>query len=122
MSEHTPNPVLVRAMTGFFWAMAASALAFWVGGVVWPGGLRGLIAALGPGLVAGFGALHIPAAIAGILLWQWQRHGMPARRRVLLEAATAYFGLAVVLSIFLNFLLVTSLDSVVSPAMPPSGG
>jgi hypothetical protein len=118
MAEHTPNPILVRAMTGFFWTMSGAALLFWAGGVVWPGGLRGLMASLGPGAVALFGALHIPAAITGVLLWQWRRHGMPARKRVLLEGAALYFGLAVLFGIFLNYLLVSTMGSVVDPAMP----
>ena len=118
MPEHTPNPILVRAMAGFFWAMSGAALAFWMAGVIWAGGLRGLMASLGPGAVALFGALHIPAAICGILLWQWRRHAMPLRRRVMLEGATLYFGLAVLFGIFLNYLLVSTMGSAVEPAMP----
>jgi len=118
MAEHTPNPILLGAMVLFFWAMAGAALLFWLGGVIWAGGLSGLMAALGPGAVALFGALHIPAAICGVLLWQWQRHGMPPRKRVLLEGAALYFGLAVLIGIFLNYLLVSTMGSAVDPAMP----
>jgi hypothetical protein len=46
----------------------------------------------------------------GVLLWQWRRHELPVRRRVLLEAATLYFGLAVLFSIFMNYLAVSVLD------------
>lgn len=110
MSEHVPNRYLLMALSGFFWAMAAAALAFWIGGLVWPGGLRGLIASLSAGAVAIFLSLHIPAAIVGILLWQWRRHAMPPRRRVMLEAATLYFGLAVLFGIFMNYLMVSLFD------------
>jgi hypothetical protein len=118
MAEHTPSPILLKAMTLFFWLMSGAALLFWLGGVVWPGGLRGLMAALGPSVVALFGALHIPAAITGVLLWQWTRRSLPPRRRVMLEGAALYFGLAVLLGIFLNYLLVSTMGSVVNPAMP----
>ena len=109
MSEHTPNPVLVTLMTYFFWTMSACALAFWISGAIWRGGLQGLIASLGPGTVAIFATLHIPAAVAGILLWQWKRHGLPRGRRVMLEAALLYFMLAVLLGMFLNYLLVSTI-------------
>jgi hypothetical protein len=117
MSEHQAPAALLRLMAGFFWAMSMAALLFWLGGVAWPGGLSGLMAALGPGAVASFVALHVPAAITGILLWQWTRAGMPARRRVLLEAATGYFILAVVFGFFLNYLLVSAMGDVIGPAM-----
>jgi hypothetical protein len=109
MREHTPNPVLVVLMALFFWAMAGSALAFWVAGTIWPDGVQGLIGALGPELVAVFATLHIPAAIAGILLWQWKRHGLSRRLRVMLEAATLYFMLSVLLGMFLSYLLVSTI-------------
>ena len=109
MSEHKASPFLLRLMSLFFWAMAACALAFWVAGLFWRGGLSGLIAALGPGSVAIFATFHILAAVAGILLWQWQRHSLPKARRVLLEGATIYFMGAVLLGMFLNYLLVSAL-------------
>jgi len=110
MSEHIPNPYLVIAMELLFWAMAGAALAFWAGSLIWPGGLRGLMASLGPGVVAVFVVLHIPSAIIGVLLWQWRRHRMPARKRVMLEAATLYFGLAVLFGMFMNYLAASLLD------------
>ena len=106
MTEHRPNRYVILAMWGFFWSVTGGALAFWVGGLIWPGGLRGLIAALGPGAVAILLSLHIPAAIVGILLWQWRRSGLGPRTRVALEAATVYFCLCVLLGIFMNVLLV----------------
>ena len=118
MAEHTPPKILVQAMFLFFWAMSAAALAFWIGGVVWPGGLRGVMASMGNGTMALFGAFHIPAAICGILLWQWRRRSLLPRYRVMLEGATLYFGLAVLFGIFLNYLLVSTMGSVVDPAMP----
>lgn len=122
MPEHQPPAFLVRLMSGFFWGMAAAALGFWLGGAVWPGGLRALMADLGPGPVAAFVALHIPAAITGILLWHWSRHAMPVRRRILLEAATLYFGLAVLFGLFLNFLLVSAMQDVIGPVLRGPGG
>jgi hypothetical protein len=107
MSEHKASPFLLRLMTLFFWAMALAALAFWMGGAVWRGGLSGLIATIGPGTVAIFASFHILAAVVGILLWQWQRHRLPKLRRVLLEAATLYFMGAVLLGMFLSYLLVS---------------
>jgi peptidoglycan/LPS O-acetylase OafA/YrhL len=80
------------------------------------------MAALGPEAVATLVALHIPAAIIGILLWQWTRHDLPARKRVLLEAATLYFGLAVLLGIFLNYLLVAAMQDVIGPVMRGGAG
>jgi len=118
MAEHVPHPILLKAMKAFFWGMSGAALLFWAGGVIWSGGLQGLMAALGPGAVSLFAALHIPAAITGVLLWQWTRHGLPPRRRVMLEGAALYFGLAVLLGIFLNYLLVSTMGAVVDPVMP----
>jgi hypothetical protein len=117
MSEHQPPAALLVAMAGVFWAVAAASLLFWLGGLLWPGGLSGLMAALGPGAVATLVTLHIPAAIIGILLWQWTRAGLSPRRRVLLEAATLYFALAVLLGVFLNYLLVSAMGDVLGPAM-----
>lgn len=120
MSEHKPPRALLLAMIAFFWVMSAAALLFWIGGLLGSGGLTGLMAALGPGATATLIALHIPAAVVGILLWQWTRHALPVRRRVLLEAATLYFILAVLLGIFLNYLLVAAMQDVIGPVM--SGG
>ena len=119
MEEHRPPAFLLVCMKAFFWAMSAAALVVWLGGVAWPGGLRGLMADLGPGVVALFGAFHIPAAICGILLWQWTRHGLPVRGRVLLEGATLYFVLTVLLGIFMNYLLVSLVGGAVDSALPP---
>jgi len=109
--EHTPHPVLVILMALVFWAMAAAALAFWAAAAIWSDGLDGLVSALDPATVAVFAMMHIPAAIIGVLLWQWRRHAMPLHRRVMLEAATLYFGLAVLFSIFMNYLAVRMLDT-----------
>ncbi|MHA7886107.1 MULTISPECIES: hypothetical protein [Roseicyclus] len=122
MSEHQPPAALLMAMTGIFWAVAAASLLFWLGGLLWPGGLSGLMAALGPGAIATLVTLHIPAAIIGILLWQWTRAGLSPRRRVLLEAATAYFILSVILGIFLNYLLVSAMGDVISPVIDSATG
>ena len=111
MPEHQPSPILLILMVGFFGAMAVSALLFWLGALVWTGGIRGLMASLGPGATALFVTLHIPAAIVGILLWQWLRRGLSPLRRVLLEAATLYFCLAVVLGIFMNYVMASLLDT-----------
>ncbi|WP_439136563.1 hypothetical protein [Roseicyclus sp.] len=109
MSEHKASPFLLRLMSLFFWAMTLCALAFWVAGTFWRGGLSGVIASLGTGSVAIFATFHIPAAVVGILLWQWQRHGLTKARRVFLEGATLYFMGSVLLGIFLNYLLVSAL-------------
>jgi hypothetical protein len=122
MPEHQAPAALLLLMAGTFWAVAVASLAFWVGGLLWPGGLPALMAALGPEAVATLVALHIPAAIIGILLWQWTRHDLPARKRVLLEAATLYFGLAVLLGIFLNYLLVAAMQDVIGPVMRGGAG
>jgi len=108
--EHTPPALLVALMAAIFWAMAAAALAFWAASAVWPDGITGVIEAIGPTATVLFATLHIPAAVIGILLWQWRRHSLPARRRVMLEAATLYFGLAVLFSIFMNYLATRILD------------
>lgn len=112
MAEHTPNRFVLTAMTGFFSAMVLSALLFWVLSLVWSGGISGLIASIGPGIIAVFGSLHIPAAIAGILLWQWRRRELPPVRRVILEAGTVYFILAVVFGMFMNYLLATIVETI----------
>ena len=112
MAEHIPPPILLRALELLFWAMAVAALMFWAAAVIWPGGLRGLVEALGAVQVTLFTTAHIPTAIIGVLLWQWQRHHMAPQKRVLLEAATLYFGLAVLFSIFMNYLAATILDDI----------
>ncbi len=110
--EHTPNRALVLAMSGFFAVLSLAALLFWLAALVMPGGINGVIALVGPASVAIFSTLHIPAAIVGILLWQWYRADLAPIHRVALEAATLYFGLAVLISIFFNYLAVTLLDAV----------
>ncbi len=112
LAEHQPNPVLVAAMAAFFVAMTLAALVFWVLALVLPGGITGAIAFVGPTGIAIVGALHIPTAIVGILLWQWYRRRLPALQRVALEAATLYFGLLVLISIFFNYLAVSFFDSI----------
>lgn len=110
MGEHVPHPALVGIMAVFVAAMALAAALFWTLSLLWPGGPGGLVDALDAGAVAVFGALHIPAAVAGILLLQWRRPGLPPTLRVALEAATLYFGLAVLAGLFLNYLLASFLD------------
>ena len=110
MPEHVPPRGLVRAMAAFLIAMAGLALLFWIAALVWPGGIGGLIGSVSLGWMALFVTLHIPAAIVGILLWQWERHSLPAVRRVALEAATLYFMIAVLASIFFNYLAANVLD------------
>ncbi|MEM7723386.1 MAG: hypothetical protein AAF376_13565 [Pseudomonadota bacterium] len=109
--EHEPSPILVAAMTVFFVGMTLAALAFWVAAAIWSDGLSGLMTAIGPATVTIFGALHIPAAIVGILLWQWRRRAISPTHRVMLEAATLYFGGVVLISIFANYLAVSLLDA-----------
>jgi hypothetical protein len=45
-------------------------------------------------------------------LWQWERHRLRPLTRVALEAATVYFCLAVLVSIFFNLLATTILDRI----------
>lgn len=90
------------AMAAFVAVMAAAALAFWCAALVLPGGVRGAIGAMGPGATSLFGALHLPAAIAGLLLWQWRRRRLRPLPRVALEAATIYFWAAVAMGLVFN--------------------
>ena len=69
-----------------------------------------VIARIGAGATALFAAMHIPAAIVGILLLQWRRPALPRTWRVALEAATLYFGLAVLVSLALNYMLASLID------------
>ena len=112
MAEHVPPRVLVAIMAAFFTIMSVCALAFWAAAVVVPGGIQGVIGLIGLGIMTIFGTLHILAAITGILLWQWERHRLPPRLRVMLEAATLYFGLAVLISIAFNYLAASLLDEI----------
>lgn len=114
MPEHTPNRWIVALMAGFLVLMTGAAVLFWGAALIWTGGVRGVMAAMGPGAMALFGSLHIPAAITGVLLWQWYRAQLSPRLRVGLEAATLYFGGAVLLGLFLNFLLVSFFDQAVT--------
>ena len=104
MEEHRPPAALVALMTVFFAAMALCALVFWITAVFWPGGPVGLSRDLPRGGLALFAALHIPAAVVGVLLWQWYRHALPPRRRVALEAATIYFWAVVLIGLLFNYL------------------
>jgi hypothetical protein len=112
MGEHVPPRALVALMALFFSVMTLCALAFWLASVVLPGGVQGVIALIGFGVMTIFGTFHILAAITGILLWQWERHRLRPALRVSLEAATLYFGLAVLISILFNYLATTALDGV----------
>jgi len=112
MGEHVPPRALVALMALFFAVMTLCALAFWLASLVLPGGVQGVIALIGFGAMTIFGTFHILAAITGILLWHWERHRLRPVTRVSLEAATLYFGLAVLISIFFNYLATTALDGV----------
>jgi class 3 adenylate cyclase len=112
MAEHVPPRVVVAIMAVFFAAMAVCALAFWIAAVVIPGGVSGVIGLIGYAVTTIFGTLHILAAITGVLLWQWERHRLRPLIRVALEAATVYFCLAVLVSIFFNLLATTILDRI----------
>lgn len=111
MQEHRPPSWLVVALEAFFWTIAASALTFWVLSLAWPGGPAKLILALGAMAGAFFVTMHVPAAIAGVLLWHWCKPKMPPRRRVLHETATAYFGSAVAVSLVGNFASMVALEA-----------
>ena len=113
MAEHVPPRGLIRLMWLFFGAMSLAALAFWLAALVLPGGVQGVIALIGLGAMTLFGTFHILAAITGILLWQWERQRLGPRGRVLLEAATLYFALVVLVSIFFNYLAATILDEII---------
>lgn len=89
-------------MGGFVALMSAAALGFWSTALVVPGGVRGVIGGIGPGATSLFGALHLPAAVAGLLLWQWWRREMRPLLRVALEAATTYFWAAVLVGLLFN--------------------
>ncbi len=108
--EHRAPDWLVWVLAAFFAVMALCALAFWASSAVAAAGVSGVISAVGPGAIAIFGALHIPAAIVGVLLLQWRRPVLPVTYRVALEAGTIYFGGAVLLSIFFNYLAVSFMD------------
>lgn len=96
-------------MAGFVGAEAIAALLFWMAALI--SGMRGVLDAMGPTLVSLFVALHIPAAIAGILLWQWTRRTLRPAVRVVLEAATLYFGLAVIVGLLVNVMAASLLDA-----------
>jgi hypothetical protein len=112
MGEHVPPRALIVLMWVFFGAMSVAALAFWLAAALLPSGVPGVIGAIGLSAMTIFGTLHIVAAISGILLWQWERHRLAPRRRVLLEAATLYFGIVVLASIFFNYLAASLLDEI----------
>jgi len=110
MAEHVPPRALIGLLALFLVMMSVSALLFWLAALLAPGGVRSVIEAVGFAAFTVFGALHIVAAITGILLWQWERHGLHPYQRVALEAATLYFGLAVLISIALNYLAASLLE------------
>ncbi len=110
MAEHVPPRVLIMLMAGFFVTMTVCALLFWSAAVVMPGGIPGVISLIGNGATTIFGTFHILAAVTGVLLWQWERHRLGPKLRVALEAATIYFCLAVLVSIFFNYLAASVLD------------
>jgi len=110
--EHQPPRVLVWLMAAFFAVMSVAALAFWTASAVSPNGIRGVIVAIGAGTMTIFGTFHILAAISGVLLWQWERRKLPPLLRVALEASTVYFMLAVLSSIFFNYLAASLLDQI----------
>jgi hypothetical protein len=113
MAEHQPPAPLVAVMAAFLGAMAAASLAFWVAALVLPGGTRAVIGGMGPGVMSLFGALHVPAAIAGVLLWQWRRHGLGPRARTLLEAATIYFWAVILVGLFFGFIATRMFDRMI---------
>jgi hypothetical protein len=112
LAEHQPPSVLVALMAVFFAAMTVAALAFWAAAVVLPGGISGVIGLVGYATTTIFGTFHILAAVTGVLLWQWERHRLRPLTRVALEAATVYFCIAVLVSIFFNLLATTILDRI----------
>jgi hypothetical protein len=103
-TEHRPPRGLVALMAVFVAALAAAALGFWAVSLFWPGGPGALAAALPRQGVAIFGALHIPAAVAGLLLWQWRRTHLRPALRIALEAAVLYFWAVLLAGIFFNHL------------------
>ena len=108
MPEHKAPPALLALMAGFLGLMAAAASVFWLAALAF--GIRGAIHGIGPGSASLFFAMHIPAAIAGLLLWQWRRRELRPAIRVALEAATLYFWLAVLLGLLFNLLAASILD------------
>lgn len=95
MREHCPPIWLAGAMAIFFYGVAVTALGLWILVAVAPSGITGVAALLGIAGVSLILALHIPAGISGLLLWQWYRDAMPPRMRAVHETATVYFGASV---------------------------
>jgi hypothetical protein len=91
-------------MAVFFAVMTVCALAFWLAALVVPGGIPGVIGLIGIGAMTLFGTFHILAAVTGVLLWQWERHRLRPVTKASLEASTIYFCIAVLASIFFNYL------------------
>lgn len=112
MGEHVPPRGLVMAMEVFVAIMGALSLLFWIAVPLTPGGISGVIALVGPLNMGVFGALHIPVAVAGILVWQWRRRKMRPVLRVALEAATIYFCAIVLIGLFFNLLAAQLLDRI----------
>lgn len=111
-TEHRAPTALILILAAFQAAMTLAALLFWLGILVSPSGFSGVASLIGASAVAIFSVLHIPAAVAGILLWQWRRPVLRKWQRVALEASTIYFGLAVLVSIFFNYLAASLIDRI----------
>lgn len=108
MPEHKAPPALLAVMAAFLGAMTAAAVAFWLAALAF--GMNSVLQGMGAAAASLFVALHIPAAIAGILLWQWKRCDLRPAHRAALEAATLYFCLAVLFGLVLNLLAASLLD------------
>jgi hypothetical protein len=100
MAEHTPNRVITTLLALFLGLMSLAAITIWGMVLILGEGMAGLMGGLGLSLIAVFVALHIPAAIVGVLLWHWVRHDISLANRVLLAGATLYFVAAIGIGAF----------------------